>query len=507
MSLTSLLRPYFIRSINDRYDSYINRPWTVQERQLMALLTEAEKTSFGRDHGFSEITDYQAFRSQVPLHRYEDLRQEIMKMVNGTPDVLWPGRIDNFAQSSGTSDGKSKYIPISKESFRRCHYKGAQDCVAYYLRMNPLSRIFDGRSFILGGSFATELHPHRHNVKIGDLSANLIDRINPLVNLIRIPDKRTALMADWQQKLPALVEASRHQRNITNISGVPSWFLSVIKEVLKAEGKTNLQSVWPELEVFFHGGISFKPYREQYEALTDPARMHFVETYNASEGFFAVQSSWNTKAMLLLLDIGVFYEFIPLSETTKEHPATLTVADVTPGNTYELVISSCNGLWRYRIGDTVRVESVNPLKITVAGRTKHFINAFGEEVMVYNTDEAVTAACRTCNAAVKDYTVAPIFATATTKGRHEWLIEFDRRPDDLDKFADVLDKELQHVNSDYEAKRSGNLFIERPSIVVARKGLFDDWLLATSGKLGGQRKIPRLSNNRDIIDRMLEFNG
>lgn len=484
--------------------AFADRGCEIQHRQLAGLLREATHTEYGKRYGFESIRSYDDFRRNVPLCRYEDLRPYIMRMTEGAVDILWKGRVRNFAQSSGTSDGKSKYIPISPESFSRCHYRGGADVVALYLALNPHSRIFDGRSFILGGSFANELNLPR-GVVVGDLSANLIDHINPLVNLIRVPGKRIALMEDWNKKLPALAEASRHC-NITNISGVPSWFLSVIKEIMRREKTDCIHDVWPNLEVFFHGGISFKPYREQYLEITDPSRMHFLETYNASEGFFAVQSSWDSQAMLLLLDLGVFFEFIPLTECDAPSPRTVDISDVKAGKTYELVITACNGLWRYRIGDTVTVQQTNPVKITIAGRTKHFINAFGEELMVHNADEAIARACRDCNASVSNYTAAPVYATRTAKGRHEWLIEFDRRPDDIAAFAESLDRHLQEVNSDYEAKRTGNLFIDRLSIVEARKGLFDDWLLASSGKLGGQRKIPRLSNSRDIIDSMLRFN-
>ncbi len=502
-SITSFLRPLFLRRINECV-RFTSEGGEVQLQQLYRLLSEAAATEYGRKYDFSHIQDYHDYCRAVPLVSYEDIRPLVMRMVDGENDVLWCGVVKNFAQSSGTSGGKSKYIPISKESFRRCHYQGGADCVSFYLAMNPQSRIFDGKAFILGGSFANELH--RKGVKVGDLSANLIDNINPLANLVRIPSKPVALMEDWSKKLPALVEASINQ-NVTSLSGVPSWFLSVLQEVMRRKGVATIREVWPNLEVFFHGGISFKPYRDRYEAITDPEKMHFVETYNASEGFFAVQSSLESKAMLLLLDLGVFYEFIPLSEIGKDNPETLMLRDVEAGKTYELVISACNGLWRYRIGDTVRVEQVDPVKITIAGRTQSFINAFGEELMVCNAEEAMAVACREEKAEVANYTAAPVFATPTAKGRHQWLIEFARKPESLDRFADALDKALQTVNSDYEAKRTGNLFIDCLSITVARRGLFDDWLLRRSGKLGGQRKIPRLSNSRDIIDSMLEINN
>ncbi len=476
----------------------------IQLNQLMSLLQAAAKTEYGKRFHFDEIRNYQDYKRMVPLVRYEYLRADVMRMVRGEKNILWPGVTKNFAQSSGTSDGKSKYIPITKDSFVRCHYKGGSDCVSHYLNLNPKSKIFDGKAFILGGSFANEVKVDT-NAKIGDLSANLIANINPLVNLVRVPNKKVALLEDWNVKLPALVEASRKQ-NITNISGVPSWFLSVLKEVLKKEGAQTIHEVWPNLEVFFHGGISFKPYSEQYAKIVDPEKMHFLETYNASEGFFAVQSSWDTKAMLLLLDLGVFYEFIPMSEVDKEFPNAVSLLDVEKGKTYELVISACNGLWRYRIGDTVRIESLNPCKITIAGRTKHFINAFGEELMVYNADDAMEQVCREMGVTVENYTVAPVFATTKTKGRHEWLIEFAKAPENMDRFAEKLDEALRKVNSDYDAKRQGDLFIDRLSITTARKGLFDDWLLTRSGKLGGQRKIPRLSNDRKLIDDMKGFN-
>ena len=504
MSLTSIIRPILTRRLKETslYSGYGEE---IQQKELRRLLQSAVDTSYGERYGFSKISGYSDFCQQVPLVRYEDIRKWVMRMVAGESNVLWRGKTHNFAQSSGTSDGKSKYIPITKESFSRCHYRGATDCVAHYLALNPKSKIFDGKAFILGGSYANELTLQK-GVRVGDLSANLIGNINPLANLVRIPSKRVALMEDWSKKLPALVKSSIGQ-NVTNISGVPSWFLSVIKEVLRATGADTIHEVWPNLEVFFHGGISFKPYRKQYEAITDSHKMHFLETYNASEGFFAVQTSWDTPAMLLLLDSGVFYEFIPLEEIDSPHPRTLTIGEVEAGQTYEMVITACNGLWRYRIGDTVRVEQTSPVKITIAGRTKHYINAFGEELMVHNADAALQKACSLCDAAVDNYTVAPVFATPTTKGHHEWLVEFAKRPKDIEAFADTLDNCLRKENSDYDAKRFEGIFIDRLTIVEARTGLFDDWLLQRSGKLGGQRKIPRLYNTREIIDTMLKLNN
>lgn len=504
INLTPLIRPFFLRRVGAA-QSWRGRADEVQQDCLARLIARGRRTAYGAAHGFDRIRSYDDFAAAVPVVSYEDIRPWIMRALAGERDVLWPGVTASFAQSSGTSDGKSKYIPITSDSFKINHYAGGRDVVAHYLGLYPDSRIFAGKSFILGGSFANEVRDLQPGVRVGDLSANLIDNINPLVNLLRVPDKKTALMADWTEKLPALVEASLNQ-DITNISGVPSWFMTVIERVIERAGATTIHDVWPNLEVFFHGGISFEPYREQYRRLTDPSRMRYLETYNASEGFFAVQSSLDSRAMLLLLDIGVFYEFMPLDSVGSDSPELLPPWRVGQGETYALVITACNGLWRYAIGDTVKVESVDPLKITIAGRTKHFINAFGEELMVHNADAALSAACAATGASLLNYTAAPVFADGHKRGHHQWLIEWRDAPPSLDGFARELDMALQRVNSDYQAKRSGGIFLDPPEIVTARPGLFDSWL-ASTGKLGGQRKVPRLANDRRVIDRMLEFNS
>lgn len=502
IDFTPVVRPIFDSRIRESF-RFVNHGDSVQREQLDELLQQASRTEIGVKYGFGERMTYAQFRENVPLHSYEDLRDDIMRMVRGDKNVLWRGVVKNFAQSSGTSDGRSKYIPISPESFKKCHYRGGSDVVAHYLNLNSKSRIFSGKGFILGGSFANELNLPA-GVRVGDLSANLIQNINPIVNLVRVPNKQIALMEDWAEKLPALVEAARRQ-NITNISGVPSWFLTVLKEVIKREGASSIHDVWQNLEVFFHGGISFEPYRDEYAQICDSKKMHYLETYNASEGFFAVQSSWDTNAMLLLLDVGVFYEFIPLEDIDSDSPRVLPIWEVEKGKTYALVISANNGLWRYKIGDTVRIEQTAPVKIKIAGRTKHYINAFGEELMVHNADEAIKRTCRDTGAMIANYTAAPVYAKGNEHGHHQWLIEFNRRPADMNEFATLLDKHLQEVNSDYAAKRSHNIFLDCLTIEEAHEGLFDKWLGST-GKLGGQRKVPRLSNDRRIIDDMLKMN-
>ena len=503
MNLTKLLRPYFVR-LSARTDSWDRQSESIQQAQLRSILKRAARTEYGRLHGFADILSAPditgAFARAVPLTEYEDIRPLVMRMVRGERDVLWPGRCRDFAQSSGTSGGRSKFIPITADSLSRCHYRGATDCVAHYLRHNPDSRLFSGKAFVLGGSFANQLDIADPGVHVGDLSATLINRINPLVNLRRVPDKKTALLPDWETKLPALVRASMHA-DVTNISGVPSWFLTVIKEVMKARGASRISDVWPNLEVFFHGGINFEPYRAIYAEITDPAKMHFLESYNASEGFFAVQNNPDDRSMLLTLDNDIYYEFIDLADPTA---TPVGIGGVTPGHIYELVITSSNGLFRYRIGDTVHVTSTSPVKIHIAGRTKTFINAFGEELMEENAERGISEACRLTGASVANYTAAPVFADQGHRGRHQWLIEWVKAPENEDDFARALDTALREVNSDYDAKRAHTIFLDPPEIISLPEGSFDRWLSRVgSGKLGGQRKIPRLSNDRRIADAIL----
>ena len=496
---TPIVRNHFLSRLQE-HARYIDHADAVQQGELVRLIEKAALTRIGRKYDFSSIRTYRQFASTLPLYSYEDLRPQIMRMVNGIKDELWPGRCMNFAQSSGTSDGRSKYIPITRESFQWNHYPGASDVVSHYLNLNPGSRIFLGKALILGGSFANNLQL-KPGVRVGDLSASLIDNMNPLANLVRIPNKQVALLEDWNEKLPLIVKASIGQ-NVTNLSGVPSWFLTVLREVLKKSGKSSIHEVWPNLEVFFHGGIAFEPYRQQYEQICDMSKMHFLDTYNASEGFFAVQSDWSSEAMLLLLDVGVFYEFLPVEESDSETPEVYPIWEIEAGRTYELIITAANGLWRYRLGDTVTVEQLNPVKITIAGRTRSFINAFGEELMVHNADHAIARAEKETGAEVLNYTAAPVYAQDGKKGHHQWLVEFAREPQDKDRFMQLLDQHLREVNSDYDAKRTGDIFLAPPTLVVAPAGLFDRWL-ASTGKLGGQRKVPRLSNNRKIIEQML----
>ncbi|MDE6485215.1 MAG: GH3 auxin-responsive promoter family protein [Duncaniella sp.] len=504
IDFTPIARPLISRRARTLRENAL-RLREIQSKWLEKLISRGRKTEWGERHNFDKVKDYESFVAAQPqIVSYPDIRAEVMRMVNGERDILWPGRTRNFAQSSGTSDGKSKYIPITADSFHYSHYRGGADVVALYLDLVPDSRIFSGKSFILGGSFANELDLPE-GVRVGDLSANLIQNINPIVNFFRTPYKKIALLADWYEKLPALVDVAV-RRNVTNISGVPSWFLTVLKLIVERKGASTIHDVWPNLEVFFHGGISMEPYREQYRHITDPSRMRYLETYNASEGFFAVQDDFDARGMMLETDCGTFFEFLPLDQLDSPDARPVPAWEVEVGKVYALIITSCNGLWRYNIGDTVKIESLEPLRVSIAGRTKHFINAFGEELMVDNADKAIAQVSKEMNAPVLNYTAAPVYAGDRSRGRHEWLIEFERQPADLAAFAHSLDLALQSLNSDYQAKRSGGIFLDELTIVPGRKGIFDDWL-ASTGKLGGQRKVPRLSNSRQFMDPMLEMNA
>lgn len=479
-----------------------------QAAELRRLLRQASGTEAGRRYGFGDLASQgdgammREYAMRVPVVEYEDIRDSVERMLRGERDVLWPGRCRWYAQSSGTSGGKSKYVPVTDESLRRNHMGGASDVVASYLRLVSRSRLFSGKGLILGGSFANELGDEvARGVHVGDLSATLIYRTPWLANLFRIPSKRVALMADWETKLPAIIEAAS-RANVTNLSGVPSWFLVLLRRLMAERGVESLHEVWPNLEVFFHGGIAFGPYRDEYESFTDASRMHFIETYNASEGFFAVQTDFTDRAMQLLLDRGVYYEFAPLDGGGFGEPVGL--GSVESGRTYALVISSCNGLWRYSLGDTVRIASGGPGRVTIAGRTKSYINAFGEELMEHNADAAIAAACRQTGASVLNYSAGPVYAEGGKRGRHRWLVEWSVRPADTEAFAEVLDRELQRVNSDYQAKRAGGIFLDRLELVSVSCGLFDRWLSTQgSGKLGGQRKVPRLCPTPELQESML----
>ena len=497
MSLTRIIGNLFTARQHD-LEKYLSGGEALQRTVLEHLVKTAKDTEYGRNHAFGSINNYDDFANNVPVNSYEEMKGYIDRMRHGEKDVLWPGRVKWYAKSSGTTNDKSKFIPVSNEGLQKIHYAGGYDSVALYLRNNPKSRIFDGRSLILGGS-----HAPNYNLKdslVGDLSAILIENINPLVNMVRVPKKQTALLSDFEVKRERIAREAM-TKNVTNISGVPSWMLSVLTCMMEMTGKTHLEEVWPNIEVFFHGGVAFTPYREQYRRLITSPNMHYMETYNASEGFFGIQDDPADKAMMLMLDYGVFYEFIPMD---GGDPVPLWA--VEKGKSYAMVISTSCGLWRYEIGDTIQFTSTNPYKFIISGRTKHFINAFGEELIVDNAEQGLAYACEQTGAEVLEYTAAPVFMDENAKCRHQWLIEFSRKPSNLKLFASLLDKRLQEINSDYEAKRYKDITLQHLEIIDARPNLFNDWL-KMRGKLGGQHKVPRLSNTRDTIEQLLKLNA
>ncbi len=501
MSITRLARPFFQHRLK-AIARYATDAEEIQRKVLKRLLREAAQTAYGRDHGFGEIRSYEEFSHAVPVNTYEELKGFIDRMRHGERDVLWKGGVEWYAKSSGTTNDKSKFIPVSSAGLRDTHYAGGTDAVALYLQNNPESRLFDGRALILGGS-----HQSNYNLPgslVGDLSAILIENINPVVNLFRVPKKRVALLSDFEEKRD-LIAREALRKNVTNLSGVPSWMMGVITRVLELSGKQYLDEVWPNLEVFFHGGIAFTPYRELYRSLIRSPRMHYMETYNASEGFFGLQSDLADPAMLLMLDYGVFYEFIPLEDVGKEQPQVVPLWEVETNRNYAIVITTSCGLWRYQIGDTVRFTQIRPYKFVISGRTKSFINAFGEELIVDNAEQGLAEACQQTGAQVREYTAAPVFMDETGKCRHQWVIEFTKMPANVGEFATILDRTLQNLNSDYEAKRHKDITLQPLEIIVGRTNLFHDWL-SSRGKLGGQHKVPRLANNRAIIEEVIALN-
>jgi len=473
---------------------YLNE---VQEELLFQLLRTAENTVLGKKYGFSSIKSYETFAKTVPVVTYEELQPYIERARKGEPNIFWRTPIKWFAKSSGTTDAKSKFIPVSNEALEDCHFKAGKDMLCLYLNNNENSQLFTGKSLRLGGS--KQLYED-NNTYFGDLSAILIENLPIWAEFSSTPSSKVSQLSDWEVKLGAIVQETLKE-NVTSFAGVPSWMLVLLNKTLEETGKSHLLEIWPNAEVYFHGGVSFNPYREQYRKLFPSTDFNYYEIYNASEGFFALQDLNHSDEMLLMLDYGIFYEFIPMDTFGTSKQKTIRLSEVEIGKNYAMVISTNSGLFRYLIGDTVRFTSLNPYRIKVTGRTKHHINVFGEELMIENTDMAIAEACKQTQTEVIDYTVAPIFMSGKEKGSHEWIIEFKENPKDIQFFHSVLDKTLQNLNSDYEAKRTNNMTLNPPVIHIARKNLFYDWL-KKQNKLGGQNKIPRLSNDRTYLEEL-----
>ena len=476
---------------------FLKYPHEVQEELLMNLIRRAENTVIGAQYDFSSITSYTTFSERVPVSSYEDLQPLIERTRQGEQNVFWDAPIKWFAKSSGTTNAKSKFIPVSNDALEDCHYKGSKDLLCLYLNNNEDSELFLGKSLRLGGS--SQIYEDKETL-FGDLSAILIENMSIWAEFSSTPSNKISLMSEWETKLTAIINETKNE-NVTSFAGVPSWMLVLMNRMLEETGKGNLLEVWPNLEVYFHGGVSFEPYREQYQKLLPKSDFKYYEIYNASEGFFAIQDLNDSSDLLLMLDYGIFYEFIPMDTFGTPNQKIIRLADVELFKNYAIVITTNSGLWRYLIGDTVRFTSLNPYRIRVSGRTKHHINVFGEELMVENTDQAIAKACQLTQTEVVDYTVAPIFMEGKEKGAHEWMIEFKQNPTDIAQFQKILDDTLQSLNSDYEAKRYNNMTLNPLIINLARPHLFYDWLKERD-KLGGQHKIPRLSNQREYLEQL-----
>lgn len=476
---------------------FIKYPNEVQEELLMKLIRVSENTFIGQKYDYGSINSYATFADRIPVSTYEELQPMIERTRKGEQNVFWETPIKWFAKSSGTTNARSKYIPVSSEALEDCHYKGGKDLLCMYLNNNEDSEMFLGKSLRLGGS--SQIYED-NNTYFGDLSAILIENLPIWAEYSSTPSNKTSLMCDWEIKIATIINETKNE-NVTSFAGVPSWMLVLMNKVLEDTGKGNLLEVWPNLEVYFHGGVNFEPYREQYKKILPNKNFKYYETYNASEGFFAIQDLNNSSDLLLMLDYGIFYEFIPMDTFDTPNQKIIRLTDVEIFKNYAIVITTNSGLWRYLIGDTVRFTSLNPYRIRVTGRTKHHINVFGEELMVENADQAIAKACKMTNSEVVDYTVAPIFMKDREKGAHEWIIEFKKKPENTTEFKKILDETLQSLNSDYEAKRQNNMTLNPLVLNIARPNLFYDWL-KDKDKLGGQHKIPRLSNQRDYLEEL-----
>ena len=500
--IVNSIASWFLKKRFHQIELFLKYPDEVQRELLTNLLSKAKNTELGKRYGFGDIKDYETFASRVPISTYESYQDLIERSRRGESNIFWPSTIKWFAKSSGTTSSKSKFIPVSNDSLEDCHYAASKDLLCMYLNNNPDSQLFVGKSLRLGGS--KELYKSNGTV-FGDLSAILIDNMPFWAEFSSTPSSEVSLMADWETKMQAIVNETV-QENVTSLAGVPSWRLVLLNEVLTSTGEENLFAIWPNLEVYFHGGVSFEPYVDQYKRILPGDQFKYYEIYNASEGFFAIQDQNHSKDLLLMLDYGIFYEFIPMDTYGTPNEKVIPLDQVEVGKNYAIVITTNGGLWRYKIGDTVRFTSVRPYHIRVSGRTKHHINAFGEELIIENAEAALKKVALETNCEIVDYTAAPIFMEGREKGAHEWLIEFKRPPKDAQQFATLLDKFLQQENSDYEAKRYNNTTLNAPKVHFGREKVFYDWL-KSKDKLGGQHKVPRLANNREYLEELLKLNA
>ena len=499
MAIVNSIFTWFMKKRIHQIELFMKYPHEVQDEWFNSLIYTAQATEWGRKYDYESIITPEIYKERVPLQDYNSLKPYIDRMIQGEQNILWPSDIRWFAKSSGTTADRSKFIPVSEEALEDCHFQGGKDLLTIYCHNRPDAKIFTGKGLVLGGS--SQISQLNAESMYGDLSAILIRNLPFWAEMYRTPDIEVTLNPNFEEKIEDIARITIHE-NVTNLSGVPTWNVVLAKRILELTGKEHLLEVWPNLEFYFHGGVSFKPYREQFRKLIPSDNMYYLENYNASEGFFAVQDQADSEDLLLMLDYGVYYEFLPFENLGQEHPRTLCLDEVQLGRNYALIISTNAGLWRYMVGDTIKFTSLNPYRIQITGRTKHYINAFGEELIVDNADGALRAACAATNAILTDYTAGPVYFSGHEAGAHEWIIEFEEQPDNFDRFCAVLDQTLREINSDYDAKRFNNLALRAPVVHNAPPRTFYKWLKGRN-KLGGQHKVPRLANDRTYLEEIL----
>jgi len=499
MAIVNSIFTWYMKKRIHQIELFMKYPLDVQDEWLHTLISSAENTEWGKRYDYKSILSVQQFKERVPIQNYDTLKPHIERMLQGEQNILWPSEIKWFAKSSGTTSDRSKFIPVSEEALEECHFKGGKDMLSIYCNNRPDTQIFTGKGLVLGGSH--QINELCEDIHYGDLSAVLIKNLPVWAEYYRTPDMSIALMDNYEEKIDRMAEATIKE-NVTSISGVPTWTIVLAKKAMELTGATNLLEIWPNLEVYFHGAVNFTPYRAQFKELIPSPEMYYLETYNASEGFFGIQDQSYSEELLLMLDYGIYYEFLPLENIDEENPKTLSLDEVELHKNYAVVISTNAGLWRYMVGDTIQFTSLFPFRIKITGRTKHFINAFGEEIIIDNAENALTKACSVTHAKIKDYTACPIYFNGNDTGGHEWIIEFEQQPSDFEHFIDVLDQTLREINSDYDAKRFKDMALRRPKVHNAPINTFYKWL-KEKGKLGGQHKVPRLANNREYVDDIL----
>ncbi|HEY0056235.1 MAG TPA: GH3 auxin-responsive promoter family protein [Pedobacter sp.] len=502
MTIVNSIANWFIKKRMHQIDLFIKYPHDVQDELFGNLIKQAQDTEWGKKYGYESIRDQEEYKNRVPIQDYDSLKPFIERMLQGEQNILWSSEIKWFAKSSGTTNDRSKFIPVSPESLEECHYKGGKDLLSIYCNNRPNAQIFSGKILTLGGSHQVT---QSGDISFGDLSAVLLKNLPLWAEYLRTPELAITLIENYEEKIEKIAQATIGV-NVTNMAGVPTWTVVLAKRLMELTGKSNLLEIWPNLELYVHGAVNFTPYREQFKKLIPSDTMYYMETYNASEGFFGIQDQSNSEEMLLMLDYGIYYEFLPMENFGEESPKTYGLHEVELHKNYALIISTNGGLWRYTIGDTIKFTSLSPYRIQITGRTKHFINAFGEEVIIDNAEKALAKACAETHAAIRDYTACPIYFQGNDAGGHEWIIEFEQAPSNLDQFVDTLDNTLREVNSDYDAKRFKDMALRRPTVHVAKEGTFYNWL-KQRGKLGGQHKVPRLANERKYVEEILGMMG